>query len=332
MADVAGLKDRLVAEMRARIKEDDSSVPSPDGPYAYGIRFAHGAEHPMLVRADRDGQNETVLLDANALRRRQGVFPSRRQRPQPRPPAPRLGQRRDGLGIFRDPHSRSCDRRRPARPYSRHLGRAGVGGGFAHPPLCLARRQPPSGQGLPPHGRHRSRRRTWLSSRTATRPISSASARPSRTGSSSSTATTTRLRRCTSSTADDPAGTPRLVAPRRPAERYELDDSGGLFYILTNAGDAEDFKIVTAPVATPGREHWRDLVPHRDGRLILSVTAYKDWLVRLEREGGLPRIVIRHLATGEEHAYRLRRGGLFARADGRLRVRHQRRSASPTRR
>ena len=66
-ADVAGLKDALVAEMRARIKEDDSSVPSPDGPYAYGIRFAHGAEHPMLIRTDRDGGNETVLIDANAM-------------------------------------------------------------------------------------------------------------------------------------------------------------------------------------------------------------------------------------------------------------------------
>ena len=38
------------------------------------------------------------------------------------------------------------------------------------------------------------------------------------------------------------------------------------------------------------------------GRLILSLTVYKDYLVRLERENGLPRIVIRHLATGEEHA------------------------------
>ena len=38
------------------------------------------------------------------------------------------------------------------------------------------------------------------------------------------------------------------------------------------------------------------------GRLILNFTVYKDYLVRLEREASLPRIVIRHLATGEEHA------------------------------
>jgi oligopeptidase B len=42
-------------------------------------------------------------------------------------------------------------------------------------------------------------------------------------------------------------------------------------------------------------------VPHRPGRLILDVTVFKDHLVRLEREAGLPRIVIRALASGDEH-------------------------------
>ena len=99
-----------------------------------------------------------------------------------------------------------------------------------------------------------------------------------------------------------PAAEPQLVARRRKAEEYRIEHSGDLFYILTNADGAEDFKIVTAPVTAPGRRHWRDLVPHRPGRLILSLTAFKDYLVRLERENGLPRIVIRHLASGDEHA------------------------------
>ncbi len=43
-------------------------------------------------------------------------------------------------------------------------------------------------------------------------------------------------------------------------------------------------------------------MPHVPGRLILDFTVYKDYLVRLERESSLPRIVIRHLASGEEHA------------------------------
>src|SRR5690606_27548111 len=48
--------------------------------------------------------------------------------------------------------------------------------------------------------------------------------------------------------------------------------------------------------------NWKELVPHEPGRLILSILAVRDFLVRLERKDGLPRIVIRDRATGEEHA------------------------------
>jgi oligopeptidase B len=108
--------------------------------------------------------------------------------------------------------------------------------------------------------------------------------------------------------ADQPEGAPRLIARRQKGEEYSVEHGTiageDLFFILTNAGDAEDFKIVTAAVSGQGRRAWRDLVPHEPGRLILSFTVYRDRLVRLEREGGLPRIVIRHLPTGEEHAIR----------------------------
>jgi oligopeptidase B len=106
--------------------------------------------------------------------------------------------------------------------------------------------------------------------------------------------------------ADRPDGGPVLIAERREGIEYSVDhgylDGHEVFFILTNADGAEDFKIVVAPVDNPGPESWRDLVPHVPGRLILEVTVYKDYLVRLEREGGLPRIVIRHLPTGSEHA------------------------------
>jgi oligopeptidase B len=71
--------------------------------------------------------------------------------------------------------------------------------------------------------------------------------------------------------------------------------------IRTNADGAEDFKIVWAPLATPGRAYWRDLIPHRPGVYILSFIVLEDWLIWLEREDGLPRIVVRRLASGEEH-------------------------------
>lgn len=300
MADVAGLKDALVAEMRGRIKEDDSSVPSPDGPYAYGIRFAHGAEHPMLIRTGRDGANEAVLLDANAMAEGKAYF--------------HLGG---------SAHS----------PDHQLLAYATDEMGSEYFEIRI--RDLVTGEDLPDRIAGTSGAPVWAAdSRTLLYVWLDANHRPAKVyrhtvgadpsedvvvfedmnpayflgvGKTQSDAfividshdhETSEVHVVP---ADDPAATPRLIAPRRPAEKYEVDEAGGLFYILTNAGDAEDFKIVTAPVATPGREHWRDLVPHEYGRLILSHTSYKHWLTRLEREGGLPRIVIRSLATGEEH-------------------------------
>src|SRR5205807_10132130 len=60
--------------------------------------------------------------------------------------------------------------------------------------------------------------------------------------------------------------------------------------------------IAWTPLRTPTREHWRDLVPHRPSIYLLAFVMLRDWLVRLEREDGLPRIVARRLGSGDEHA------------------------------
>ncbi|HVD73854.1 MAG TPA: prolyl oligopeptidase family serine peptidase, partial [Xanthobacteraceae bacterium] len=84
-------------------------------------------------------------------------------------------------------------------------------------------------------------------------------------------------------------------------EHHPAFNDGPALIIRTNADGAEDFKIVWTPFATPGRPYWRDLVPHRPGVYILMFLVLEDWLIRLEREDGLPRIVVRRLASGEEH-------------------------------
>ena len=47
-----------------------------------------------------------------------------------------------------------------------------------------------------------------------------------------------------------------------------------------------------APLDAPSLENWREIVPHKPGRLIIDVAVFKDFMARLEREDGLPRIVI----------------------------------------
>src|SRR5215212_473850 len=50
LASTEALQAQLFAEMKGRIKEDDSSVPAPDGPFDYYVRYETGAEHPIHAR------------------------------------------------------------------------------------------------------------------------------------------------------------------------------------------------------------------------------------------------------------------------------------------
>src|SRR6185295_6353244 len=67
LGPLQGLQKTLVGEMRGRIKEDDSSVPQPDGPFAYLWKFNPGGQHEAIGRTPRDGGEVQVLLDGDAM-------------------------------------------------------------------------------------------------------------------------------------------------------------------------------------------------------------------------------------------------------------------------
>ncbi len=56
LADTAALQERLFAEMKGRIKEDDSSVPSPDGAFEYAMSFITGGQYPLTDAAAARGR------------------------------------------------------------------------------------------------------------------------------------------------------------------------------------------------------------------------------------------------------------------------------------
>nr|MDH4411918.1 S9 family peptidase [Rhizobium sp.] len=62
MADTKALQGQLFAEMKGRIKEDDSSIPMKDGPFAYGSAFVTGGEQPRYFRIPRDGNPKDEAL------------------------------------------------------------------------------------------------------------------------------------------------------------------------------------------------------------------------------------------------------------------------------
>ncbi len=65
MADTDDLQKTLFSEMRGRIKEDDASIPSKDGPFAYGVSFVTGGQYPRYFRTPRDGGEQSIILDGD---------------------------------------------------------------------------------------------------------------------------------------------------------------------------------------------------------------------------------------------------------------------------
>ena len=99
----------------------------------------------------------------------------------------------------------------------------------------------------------------------------------------------------------DAAEPPRLVLPRETGVEYDVGHNGDRLFLQTNAGGAEDFRIVSAPLDDPFPSRWTEVVPHRPGTLILEMQELRNHLVRLERVDGLPRVVVHRLSDGAEH-------------------------------
>ncbi len=295
------LQKKLVAEMRGRIKEDDSSVPAPDGPFAYFRKFREGGQHEIFARMPRDGGDATTVLDGDALAAHHDYFKfgSSRHSPDHRLHAWSAdtkgseyfsirvrdwadGEDRDDLveetdgGMVWSTDGSSFfyvkldDNHRPMQVWRHRLGTAQADD-------TLVYEEADSG---------------WF-----THLHESSSGRFCVIAGGDHETSEQRLIDLA-----HPDVPPRLVAAREEGVQYSVNDRGDELFILTNVDGAIDFKVVSAPLATPERANWRDLIPYREGVYVLDVELYANHMVRLERANALPAIIIRDLTTGEEHA------------------------------
>jgi oligopeptidase B len=112
----------------------------------------------------------------------------------------------------------------------------------------------------------------------------------------------TRSSHTTSEVAVLPAARPgddwTLIVPRRQDIEYYVDHRGGEFWIRTNDA-GRNYRVVTAPVATPDPEHWKEVVAHQPDVMITGLECFRDRVVLSERERALPQIVVLDPGTGE---------------------------------
>lgn len=298
--DLAPLREKLFAEMRGKIKEDDSSVPLADGPWAYWREYRESGEYPAYKRAPRAGGEAETLFDGDAERGDSVFFNigDITHSPDHKLLAcalDRVGSENYAIRV-RDLETGE------ALPESIELA-SGEGAvwdadsaGFFYVERDAHQR--------PKQVKYHKLRTAPASDRIVyEEPDDGFFLHIGKTLSgdyvliSSGDHTTSEVRVLP---ARDPDSEPLLIAPREQGVEYSVDHRGDDFIILTNAGGAVDFKIVTAAVSNPGRENWRDLVPHVAGNHILYVIVFADYMIRLERRDALPHIVVT-AKGGESH-------------------------------
>lgn len=302
LAPTTALQERLFNEIKARIKEDDSTVPAADGPFAYYRRFAVGGQHPILCRYARTTGEKVEEILLHGDEEAEGLKYLNITTSQHSPDHAVLAYAVDLNGSeyfairFRDlAAGEALDDEIP-----------NTHGSFAwandsrsvfytvldesHRPLRVLRHV----LGTPANADSLVYEETVPGffvdvDKTESRQFIVITAHDHET-------TEVHL-----VDADRPESAPVLVAPRVRHVEYDVSHHGDRLIIRTNADGAEDFKLVETPLDATGRERWRELVAHRRGRLIVGYYVFRDYLVRLEREDALPHIVVTRFSDGNEY-------------------------------
>ena len=299
--DTSALQTSLFAEMKARIKEDDSSVPTPDGPFEYFVSYVTGGQYPRLNRRPRGGGPEQVIIDGNeeAEGKPYWQLGSVAHSPNHRYLAYAVDDKGSELFTIRVrdmatgqdlvdaiPDTRSAvvwardnrtlfyvrldDNHRPLFVYRHVLGTPTSEDTLVYEEkdigFYVGVGQTQSGRFITVDAHDHQTNEAYLID------------------------------------ADRPDSALQLVAAREHGHEYSVDHHDDRLFIMTNSAGAEDFRICEAPIDNPHMANWREVLPHNPGRLLLDIVAFAGHLVRLEREDSLPRIVIRRLVDGIEHA------------------------------
>jgi oligopeptidase B len=302
LSGTADLQATLFAEMKARLKEDDRQVPQPDGPFDYFPRFVKGGQYAQLCRVARGGNPDdaTVLLDGNqeAAGKSYWDLGDTAHSPDHRYLAYATDDKGSELYTIRIRDTQTGQDLADEIPDTRG-GIEWAEGSTAiyyirvdanHRPLFVYRHKlgTPVSDDVLVYEEKDTGFYVGVSSTQSGRFIL--------IDIHDHETSEVHLVDAESSSA-----TPRLISGRRKGHQYGVEHHGDRLIIVTNSNDSEDFRLVAAPLSTPGEEHWTEILPHKPGRLIIQVGVFANHMARLEREDSLPRIVVTRFSDGAEH-------------------------------
>ena len=301
MSDTKSLQKSLFKEMKGRIKADDSSVPAAQGEWIYETRFRKGSQYPLYYRAHRQGGKSQLMLDANALAKGHSYFHMGSPDMSPDQNLAAYGFDAKGSEYY---ELRILDLKTGKLKRDRLTNTSGD----------VAWTADSSGFFYTVQDKHHRPLKTYLHLLGTKQMQDKLIHNEKDTGRFTSVTETASQRFAKISIHDHETSEvwlvdltkhkskPRLIVSRQAKIEYDVQDFGQSLIIRTNAGGAEDYKLVQAPLDHPALENWKDLVPHRPGIFIVAFGVFKNFMVRLERENALPRIVVRDMSSGAEHS------------------------------
>ncbi|KAF2517829.1 S9 family peptidase [Flavobacterium foetidum] len=287
------LKDNLYEEMKARIKEDDSSVPYFYNGYYYITRFEKGQDYPIFARKKGSlSADEEILFDCNQMAVGHAYF--------------KLG----GLSISPDNKFASFGVDVVGRRiYTIQIKNLETG------EILADKIQNVTGASVWANDNKtifyvRQDEVTLRADKVFKHKLNtdaandilvydeiddtfnvSVSKEKSRKyiviGSSSTLTTEYRILK-----SDDPDGEFAVFQPRVRGLEYSISHYEDSFYVLTNKDKATNFKLMKTPENKTGKKNWVDLIPHREDVLLEDIEIFKNYLVVEERSNGLNHIRI----------------------------------------
>ena len=94
----------------------------------------------------------------------------------------------------------------------------------------------------------------------------------------------------------------KVIQKRTKNLEYSIAHYQDSFYIISNIDNSTNFKVCKTSEKATEKEHWQDVIPHRNNVLIEDIEIFKDYLVVNERENGLNKLRIMSW-NGEEDYY-----------------------------
>ena len=302
-AHIEGLRDTLYREIRGRERQDDQSAPTRDGGWLYYTRFVTGQDYPINAR--RRGSmdaTEEVLLDQNEAARGHGYYSGF---VVPSPDHSMIAIVEDTVGRrfysvrFKDLATGAI---LPVAIDSTDGDLAWANDGRT---VFYVTKDPETLRSYQVW-RHRIDQPQDADAMVYEEADAEFNLGVTRTrsgeyiriGSFQTLSTEYRL-----IDANRPFSQPRVFAPRRDDHLYYIDHHVDDFYVYTNSGESENFRVMRTAENATGESNWVEVIPHRADVLVEDVTVFRDYMVVSERSEGLLRMRVMPLTTREAPHY-----------------------------